>query len=57
MNNFAKTLKMSGWLTPLSPHPFLILFSWEIPQKFSFGSLFSVCWKWVCGIYSCFPLK
>ena len=51
MNNFAKTLKMSGRLTPLSPsHPFLILFSWEIPQKFSFSCLFSVCWKWVCGI-------
>lgn len=58
MNNFDKTLKMSGKLKPLrASHPSLILFNWEIPQKFFFSYLFSICWKWACGGYSYFPLK
>lgn len=42
MNNFDQTLKMSGRRNLSSAsYPFLILFSWEIPQKFFFSCFVS----------------
>lgn len=53
MNNFDKTLKMSGRLNLSgASYPFLILFSWEILRSFFFSCLFPICWKLVGGIGS-----
>lgn len=58
MNNFDKTLKMPGKLNfSGASHPFLILFSWEIPQKFFVSSLFPTCWKLAFGVCSYFHFK
>lgn len=57
MNNFDKTLKMSVRLSHSgASYPFLILFSWEIPQFF-FSCLFLICWKLVGGIGCNFHLQ